>query len=208
VSNASMRKGGLACVAVALAIGCSSPQQRPSSNKATSQQPIAVPSDLNQPPLRCELRTSEKDELFSPTLPYHLHFLLFWQTSGVNVYEDWNSWGYGARWFVARDAKGRTYELERRGTVFTKNYPSTVALNAGDFLITDVFLCDGSWLVTPKLPSDQRVTLSLTARFTIRPREDPVEHRVWTGELQSDVPIDVYLGEDCVRALNAKDDWH
>jgi len=202
-----MRKGGLACVAVALAIGCSSPQQGPSSDKANSQQPIAAPHDLNQPPLRCEVRSSEKDQLFSPTSPYHLHFLLFWQTSGVKVYEDWNSWGYGARLFVAKDAKGRTYELERRRRVFIKNYPSTVALNAGDFLITDVFFCDGSWLVSPRLPSGQRVTLSVTGRFSIRPHEDAVKHGVWTGEVQSNVPIDVYLGEDCVRALNAKDDW-
>ncbi len=200
-----MRKRALACVAVAFTISCSSPQQKPSRDKAPSQQ-LTAANELNQAPLRCELR-SEKDQLFSPASPYHLHFLLFWQTSGVNVYEDWNSWGYGARWFVAKDAKGRAYKVVRRRRVFIKNYPSTVALNAGDFLITDVFLCDGSWFVTPKLPSDQRATLSLSGRLTIRPREDPVEHKVWTGDVQSDVPIDIYLDEDCVRALNAKDDW-
>ena len=105
------------------------------------------------------------------------------------------------------DAKGHTYELARRRRVFIKNYPSTVSLSTGDFLITDVYLCDGSWFALPTLPSEQTVTLSLTGRFRIPPHEDAVEHGAWTGEVQSAVPIDVYLGEDCVRALNAKDDW-
>ena len=46
VSNASMKKGGVACVAAALAIGCSSPLQRPSSNKTNAQQPVTAASDV------------------------------------------------------------------------------------------------------------------------------------------------------------------
>ena len=201
-----MRKGGLTCVAVALAIGCSSPLQRTSSNTAT-QQPVAAPSDVNNSSLRCELRSSVKNVLLSPSSRHHLHFLLFWQMSGVKVYEDWNSWGYGARSFVGGDVKGHNYELWPRRRVFTRNYPSTVALNAGDFLITDVYPCDGSWFASPKLPSEQTATLSLTGRFRIARNEDAVKHGVWTGEIQTAMPMDVYLGQDWVRALNAKDEW-
>jgi len=198
-----MRKGGLTCLAVVLAIGCSCPRQRTSSNTAIQESR----SDVNSPSLRCELRSSVKSVLLSPNSRYHLHFLMFWQTSGVKVYEDWNSWGYGTRSLIGGDVKGRTYELWPRRRVFTRNYPSTVALSAGDFLITDVYPCDGSWFASPKLPPGQTATLSLTGRFRIASSADAVKHGVWTGEIQTPKPVDVYLDEDCVRALNAKDEW-
>jgi hypothetical protein len=48
------------------------------------------------------------------------------------------------------------------------------------------------------------LTLGLTGRFRIPTGGDSIKHGVWTGEIQSGAPIDVYLGKDCVRALNAR----
>jgi hypothetical protein len=135
-----------------------------------------------------------------------LHFLLFWGEKGVKVYQDWNSWGYYARSLVGTDASSPTYELARRETGFTKNYPSTDALNPGEFLITDVYPCDGSWYVSPKLPSGQDATLRLAGSFRIPADQDAGKHAVWTGDIQS-APIEVYLDKNCVGALNAKR-WH
>ena len=203
VSNTSMRKGASVCVAIALAVGCGNPLQRFTSNNTQKQEHKAAATGIFNSPLRCELRRPAEGGWWSPTSRHHLHFLLFWQTSAVKVYQDWNSWGYYARSFVGGDVKGQTYEVAARPTEFTKNSPSTVAFKAGDFLITNVYLCDGSWYVSPKLPSGQPATLSLTGRFRIPPNKDAVKYGVWTWEIQSAAPVDAYLGKDCVRALNA-----
>ena len=203
MSNRRMRKCAVVCIAIALAMGYSTPLQRTGSNNTKPQERRVAATDVNAP-LRCELRRPAEGGWWSPASHHHLHFLLFWQTSGVKVYQDWNSWGYYARSFVARDAEGRAYELAARPTEFPMNYPSTHALNAGDFVITNVYLCDGSWYASPKLPSGQPATLSLTGRFRIPANEDAVKHGVWTGEIQSATPVEVYLGKDCVRALNAR----
>jgi hypothetical protein len=197
VSNRVMRQGAVLCIAIALAMGCGSPSSKSSSNSTKPEELVS--------PLRCELRAPQLGGWWSLTSRHHLHFLLFWHKSGLKVYQGWNSWGYYARSFVGTDAGGRKHELAARPTEFTKNAPATLALDAGDFLITDVYLCDGSWSVTPKLPTGQPATLSLTGRFRISPDRDAVAHGVWTGEIQSAAPIDVYLGRDCVRALNAED---
>jgi len=153
VSNTGMGKGTVLCIAIALALGCNSRLQRSSSNKTKPQELRATATDASSSLLRCELRGPDLGGWWSPASRHHLHFLLFGQTSGVKVYQDWNSWGYDARSFVGRDANGSTYELAARPREFTKNAPATLALSAGDFLITNVYLCDGSWYVSPKLPS-------------------------------------------------------
>jgi hypothetical protein len=199
-----MRSGTVLCIAIGLGMGCSGPVQRSGGDNAEPQELRAAATNVNSSPLRCELRGPELGGWWSPASHHHLHFLLFWQTSGLKVYQDWNSWGYDSRSFVGRDANGRTYELAARPRGFTVNYPATLALSAGDFLITNVYLCDGSWYVSPKLPSGQSATLSLTGRFRIPMGGDAVKHGVWTGETESAAPTDVYLGKDCVRALNAR----
>jgi hypothetical protein len=56
------------------------------------------------PDLRCELRASDHVGMwFSPDGRSHLHFLLFSNRDGIQVYQDWNSWGYFARSFTAKD---------------------------------------------------------------------------------------------------------
>jgi hypothetical protein len=215
VSNQDMRKGTILCVALAVAIICSRPQKQSGSNSAVAQERRATAQATKTPALRCELRKTRLGGWWSPSSLHHLHFLLFWQASGVRVYQDWNSWGYYARSFVAKDGKGQTYEIKRRETGFTKNGPSTDALKAGDFLITDIYPCDGSWYVSPQLQLGQSATLTVKARFHIPADEDAIKYRAWTGDLQCEGsdwqgspksdPLYVYFGRACVAALNAKE---
>jgi hypothetical protein len=118
------------------------------------------------------------------------------------VYEDWNSWGYYARSFKVTDRNSKTYEISRRESEWDRNFPSTATLNKGDFLITDVYLCDGIWRVSPKLPTGQTLTLRLTGRFTMQADKKETIRDLWTGQIES-APIEAYLDKRCVDVLNA-----
>lgn len=188
-----MKNGSILWLVFAMCAGCSS-----------SMKPGAVAhADSVGHALQCELRQSSGSRLLSPASCSHLHYLLFWKESGVKVYQDWNSWGYYERSLVGTDASNRAYELARRQTGFTKNYPSTDALNPGEFLITDLYPCDGSWYVSPKLSVGKGAILRLAGRFRISADGDAAKHGVWTGEIQS-APIEVYFDKNCVRVLNDK----
>jgi hypothetical protein len=161
------------------------------------------------PDLRCELRASDHAGMwFSPDQRSHLHFLLFSNRAGVEVYEDWNSWGYFARSFIAKDEHSRIYEITRRESGWDKNYPSTDTLNTGDVLITDIFLCDGTRRVSPKLPKGPTVNLQLLGRFTMKEEKnglptDAWTANVWTGQIES-APVELHLDRHCVDALNTE----
>ena len=121
------------------------------------------------PELRVELRPSEDGVLlFPPELRHHLHFVLFSNQTGLKVYEDWNSWGCFAPSFKAHDGNCRTYDITRRERDWDKNFPSTAILKKGDFLITDVYLCDGTWRVSPLLPTGETLTLQVLGRFGMK----------------------------------------
>jgi hypothetical protein len=156
------------------------------------------------PELRCELRPSEHGEVwFSPELRSHLHFLLLSNRTGLKVFQDWNSWGYYARSFKVKDEHSKTYEITRRESDWDKNFPSTDTLNKGDFLITDVYLCDGTWRVSPKLPIGQALTLRLVGRFMMRADKKETIRDLWMGQVES-APVDVHIDKQCVDVLNAE----
>jgi hypothetical protein len=117
----------------------------------------------------------------------------------IQVYQDWNSWGYFARSFTAKDENSKTYEITRRQSEWIKNYPSTDTLNKGDLLITDIYLCDGTWRVSPKLPKQKTVSLELVGRFTMKAEKNglPTDEwtaNVWTGQIQS-AAVEVHLDQ-------------
>jgi hypothetical protein len=156
------------------------------------------------PELRCELRSSEHDGVyFSPDWPNHLHFLLFSNRSGLKVYQDWNSWGYYARTFKVKDEHSKTYEIARRERGWDKNFPSTDTLNKRDFLITDVYLCDGTWRVSPKLPTGGKLTVQFVGRFVMQADKRKPISDLWTGQIES-APVEAYIDKRCIDVLNAE----
>jgi len=156
--------------------------------------------------LRCELREPDRGSVnYSIHNPRHLHFLLFSDADGLKVYEEWNSWGYYARSFVATDAESKIYEISRRKAIWTVNFPSTDTLNKGEFVITNIYLCDGSWRISPKLPAGQPAELRIVGRFKSQEDKDAVSAGVWTGQIESK-PVEVFLEKECVDRLNAERD--
>ena len=152
--------------------------------------------------LRCELRGNENatDISFSAQRPEHLHFILFSHEDGLKVYAEWNSWGYAARSFTATDAQSKAYNISRRARGWSRNAPTTQTIAKGDFLMTDIYLCDGTWRVEPKLPAGP-VKLKVIGHFQNSPGADAKRAGVWTGEIQSP-PVEVSLEKECVERLN------
>jgi hypothetical protein len=154
--------------------------------------------------LRCEIRGNENGNIvFDEAGPGNLHFILSSSQEGLKVFQEWNSWGFYARSFLAVDEKDKAkrYRLAHRIRPWDKNFAATHLLNAGQFLITDIHLCDGSWAVEPKLPEDVPARLILTGIFEIKTDAESKAQDVWTGRIES-VPKSAFIDRFCVKRLN------
>ena len=120
--------------------------------------------------LRCELQLDHEALTTHPQ--NHLHFLLLSERDGLKVYDQWNRWGYFARSFDLTVAGPKNYQVTRRDRVWDKNFPKSVAINHGEVLVTDIYLCDATWHVSPKLPV-QEVSARMIGRYTLKPRTGP-----------------------------------
>ena len=168
-----------------------------------------VPAQTTDKPaagLRCELQLNH--EVLTTHPGNHLHFLLLSEQDGLKVYEDWNMWGYFARTFDLTVSGTKHYQVTRRDRVWDKNFPKTVTLNRGAVLVTDIYLCDGTWRISPKLPV-QEVSVRMVGRYTLRPRTgisaDPSWYPpedVWVGTISS-APVELELSKGCVLRLNS-----
>jgi hypothetical protein len=85
--------------------------------------------------------------------------------------------------------------------IWTKNYPATHQIKKGEFLITNIDLCDGTWTVEPDIP-EKDLELRLTGYLEIKPDEETRKQKVWTGKL-STRPIEIIMGKTCAARLNA-----
>ena len=159
--------------------------------------------------LRCELQPTSTQQLLATEPQSHLHFLLFSERDGLKVYADWNWWGYYARTFVLTDSASQNYEVTRRNpNVWDHNFPASVTINHGQVLVTDIYLCDGTWQASPKL-APKVFSVRMVGHYTLQARTDtspmptfyPLED-VWSGTIGS-APVELYLSKDCISRLNA-----
>ena len=154
--------------------------------------------------LRCELRGNETRAIdLSANPASHFHFLLFSSEEGVKIYQEWNSWGYYARSFVATDSNSNTYQISRRQGEWDKNAPTTHSLHKGDVLVTDICFSEGTWQVSPKLPRGQLLVLNIIGRFQNKTAKDDMNKSIWTGQIESK-PVEIILEKECVERLNAE----
>jgi hypothetical protein len=161
-------------------------------------------------PLRCELQTPDTPGagILDPNLSNHLHFILFSSQVGLRVFSEWNAWGFYARTFTLTDSHANQYQVTSRDRTWDKNYPGTVTINSGEALISDVYLCDGSWRVSPKLPLE-RSRWTITGHYSLKQDTHPIDvpmfkaDKVWHGAIDSP-PIQLELTKGCVLRLNAE----
>lgn len=157
--------------------------------------------------LNAELRGNDsRQPIFRDNYRNEIHFLLTAEKGPVRVFQEWCSWGYFTRSFSAwaLDAVDKKYVFKRSNRMaWTKNYPATHNLKKGEFLITNVDLCDGTWTVEPDLP-EKDLELSMIGHFEIKPDEETRKQKVFTGKLKTK-PIKIVMGKSCAAIINKID---
>ena len=166
----------------------------------------AKDAHMTSSPLRCEIRANDNYLIFfGQGAPNNMHFVLHSDRDGIKVYRESNSWGYETRSFAATEQYNKTspqYTILRRGRTWKGNAPSVMVLNKGEFLINDINLCDGSWQITPKLPSDAAAKLIVRPKFQVDAQTGDMKTGVWTGKIEG-AAQEVSLDKSCVSRLNA-----
>lgn len=166
---------------------------------------VGLPENAGNGELTCILQLNGLGPSVTTDPRTHLHFVLLSNRDGIDVFEDWNSWGYFTKSFAASDSQSRNYEITRvPPDGWTRNFPSVVTLNRGQFLITDIYLCDGTWRVSPKMSVPSGQELRVIARF--KEARDPglalALGNPWVGNIES-APIELSLSKSCIAHLNA-----
>ena len=150
-----------------------------------------------------------------------IQFVLKAGKKDVEVYQDWNSWGWFARSFTATDKFDSKikYELFRPRNVWAKNFPSTDKVKAGEVFVTDINLCDGTWSIEPRLKSGKDHYLLLCGHFDIveekqkkklTKEEEKFEKfkndlygDSWTGHLDTNA-VEIMIPNDCIASLDVQ----
>lgn len=117
----------------------------------------------------------------------HFHVLLTNRSAQpVNLFEEWNSWGYYGLSFDVTYADGRRVRAEKQPRGWRLNYPSTLTLPPQGSYVFDVDL-GPDWASSPRPASGvaQGVACRLRARYTIEPSPESKKQHVWTGNVTS-----------------------
>jgi hypothetical protein len=100
------------------------------------------------------------------------------------VWELWNSWGYQTISFELTTANGKKFVLSRGPEEFTKNNPTTFAVQPGEHQIYAVHL-DKRWVGNPGLAKADEMPITLKAIYQVSPTREASEQRVWIGRVES-----------------------
>lgn len=100
------------------------------------------------------------------------------------VWELWNSWGYQTISFELTTANGKKFVLSRGPEAFTKNNPTTFAVQPGEHQVYVIHL-DKWWVSNPALPKADEMPITLKAVYQVSPTREASEHKVWTGRVES-----------------------
>lgn len=161
----------------------------------------------NNSALRAELRGNENGRILfidHPRLVNRMHFILHSTQDGIKVYQQDNSWGDSCRSFtlVEENKKTISYHIQRRPQEYARNAPMVREINKGEFLITEIDFCDGTWRVDPALQPHHAHQLFLTGHFENRQSDvREGEKPVWMGRIDSNT-VEVLIEPDCLAILN------
>ncbi len=141
--------------------------------------------------------------------PKKLRFILEAHERAVNVYEEWNSWGYFARSFTAvdkADPKIR-YEISRTNGIWDYNFASTIKIKADETLVTNINFLDGTWEIVPKPSTNKDLNLVLQGYFDLKQSNDgQIVNRLnlsmhgnsWLGHLDTN-KIDFIVRKEAIK---------
>ncbi|UOQ71772.1 hypothetical protein [Hymenobacter cellulosilyticus] len=110
----------------------------------------------------------------------------------VNLFEEWNSWGYFGLSFDLTYTDGRKVRAVKAGRGWDKNFASTVTIAPGGFFVFPVtFNTDPKigdvWQNSPrsKKINGPGVSCRMRAVYSIESSREATEHKAWTGTITS-----------------------
>lgn len=100
------------------------------------------------------------------------------------VWESWNSWGHQTISFEVTTVNGKKFLLSRGPEDFTKNNPTTFAVQPGEHQVYPIQL-DKWWVSNPAFPKTDEMPITLKAIYQVSPTREVSEQKVWTGRIES-----------------------
>jgi len=95
-----------------------------------------------------------------------------------------NSWGYQTISFEVTTANGKKFVLSMGPEEFTKNNPTTFAVQPGEHQVYAIHL-DKWWVSNPAFPKADQTPITLKAVYQVSPTREASEYKVWTGRVES-----------------------
>lgn len=107
----------------------------------------------------------------------------------VQLWETWNSWGwYDLSFEILDDSFNILHTVEKKGRLWTRNFPSFFTLVAGDQIVIDVCFNKTDWQFPLEGEEDpERSEAYIKAVYTIPEDEETDEFGIWTGRIESEV---------------------
>ena len=110
----------------------------------------------------------------------------------IDLYEQWNSWGYYAIGFVLRTPDGTQHRITKKARAWTKNFPSMIRLAPGRCHVIPVAFTDDVWKGLDAIQEDAELQVVFHQTRTIdelMKREPWAERyknkRIFMGEIKS-----------------------
>ncbi len=138
-------------------------------------------------PWKLSIAVPESNGLRSIHLRPTEHFHVVLQNKFKNdqkIWKDTNSWGYAVLYFELTYENGTKKIIRKQSRTWRKNAPGYWTINAGEYLVYDVFLSRGDWdLVFPQDVTAGRVKMQ--AVIEIPTDEQTQKFGVWSGRIKS-----------------------
>jgi len=101
------------------------------------------------------------------------------------IWREWCSWGYFGLTFEFTDESGKKWVAEKKGQIWTFNFPDWWTLEPHESLVIDVYFADTNTWVGFPLPNNGSQTVTMQAVFEFKPDNEARQHGVWTGRVVS-----------------------
>jgi hypothetical protein len=113
-------------------------------------------------------------------------YVVLTNVSGVsqNVWETSNSWGYRTISFELTTDDGKKVIVSRGPEVFTKNNPSTFAIQPNEHQAYAIHL-DKWWVTNSPLRKSDEMPISVKAIYEVPATQEARERKVWIGRIES-----------------------
>ncbi|MCW3072070.1 MAG: hypothetical protein JWO44_1960 [Bacteroidetes bacterium] len=117
---------------------------------------------------------------------YRFHVLLQ-NNSGkpINIWQEWNSWGYFCLSFEVTYPDGTTEIASKTKRGWDKNFASAQTIAPGGYYVFDVTFDSKTWINSPLKKSPDRTICKLKALYQVTESPESKEYNVWTGKVAS-----------------------